>query len=77
MARLTDRASVETFPAGLTRRETEVLRLLARHQTDKEIAETLFISPHTASTHVKHVLTKLGASNRREAATFADDHGLG
>lgn len=60
----------------LTSREMEVLRLLAAHQTDKEIAETLFISRHTASTHVKHILTKLVVSTRREAGAYAKDHGL-
>jgi len=63
-------------PAGLTEREVEVLRLIAKHYTDKEIAEALFISPHTASTHVKHVLAKLGAASRREAAALATNHGL-
>ena len=61
---------------GLTRREMEVLGLLAQRLTDPEIAERLYISPHTASTHVKHVLAKLGATNRREAAAFAARHGL-
>ena len=63
-------------PAGLTEREVEVLRLIAKHYTDKEIAEALFISPHTASTHVKHVLAKLGVSRRRDAASHAAELGL-
>jgi non-specific serine/threonine protein kinase len=61
---------------GLSPRELEVLALLARRYTDPEIAGALFISPHTASTHVKHVLGKLGAANRREAAALAARHGL-
>jgi predicted ATPase/DNA-binding CsgD family transcriptional regulator len=56
---------------GLTRREREVLGLLAQRLTDAEIADRLYISPHTASTHVKRVLHKLGAANRREAAALA------
>ena len=56
---------------GLTPREREVLALLAQRLTDAEIAETLFISPQTASTHVKRVLAKLGVANRREAAAAA------
>jgi DNA-binding CsgD family transcriptional regulator/tetratricopeptide (TPR) repeat protein len=63
-------------PAGLTIREIEVLRLLVRRQTDVEIAEALFISRHTASTHVKRILAKLGAANRREVAALAARYGL-
>lgn len=77
MARLaTARDSGERYPAGLTKREVEVLSLLARQQTDKEIAEILFISRHTASTHVKHILTKLEVGSRREAAAYAVDRGF-
>jgi DNA-binding CsgD family transcriptional regulator len=50
--------------------------MLAKRSTDKEIAAALFISPHTVETHVKHVLAKLGAANRREAAALAARHGL-
>jgi DNA-binding CsgD family transcriptional regulator len=63
-------------PAGLTARELDVLRLLARHQTDKEIAETLFLSPRTVSTHVANIFVKLNVSNRREAAATAVALGL-
>jgi DNA-binding CsgD family transcriptional regulator len=63
-------------PAGLTARELDVLRLLARHQTDKEIAETLFLSPRTVSTHVANIFVKLNVSNRREAAATAAALGL-
>lgn len=66
----------QSHPKGLTKREMDVLRLLALHRTDKEIAETLFISRHTASTHVKHILTRLGVGSRREAAAYAIDHDL-
>jgi DNA-binding CsgD family transcriptional regulator len=79
-AALADR--IATLPAAgrssadLTRREIEVLCLLARRYTNAEIADALFVSPHTATTHVKHVLAKLGATNRREAAAIAARHGL-
>jgi DNA-binding CsgD family transcriptional regulator len=56
---------------GLTPREAEVLALVARGYTDREIAATLVISVKTASVHVSHILRKLGASNRREAAAIA------
>jgi DNA-binding NarL/FixJ family response regulator len=54
--------------AGLSARESEVLRLLAGGLTDREIAESLQISPRTVETHVSKVLHKLGVRNRAEAA---------
>jgi DNA-binding CsgD family transcriptional regulator/tetratricopeptide (TPR) repeat protein len=56
---------------GLTPREAEVLTLVARGYTNKEIADALVISVKTASVHVSHILRKLGAPNRREAAAMA------
>jgi DNA-binding NarL/FixJ family response regulator len=56
---------------GLTAREAEVLDLLARGYTNREIAATLVISVKTASVHVSHILRKLGAPNRLEAAAIA------
>jgi HD-GYP domain-containing protein (c-di-GMP phosphodiesterase class II) len=63
-------------PAGLTRREVEVLRLLARGHSLKQIAEQLVISPSTAHTHAAHVYEKAGISTRAGAALFAMEHGL-
>ncbi|MFI0487146.1 ATP-binding protein [Actinomadura sp. 9N215] len=60
----------------LTARESEVLRLLARGRSNREIAEDLVISPKTASVHVSHILAKLGVSSRGEAAAAARDRGL-
>jgi DNA-binding NarL/FixJ family response regulator len=54
--------------AGLSARESEVLRLLAEGLTDREIAASLQISPRTVETHVSKVLHKLGVRNRAEAA---------
>jgi DNA-binding CsgD family transcriptional regulator/tetratricopeptide (TPR) repeat protein len=56
---------------GLSAREWEVLELVAEGRSNAEIAETLFISPKTASVHVTHILDKLGVNNRVEAATIA------
>jgi non-specific serine/threonine protein kinase len=58
-------------PFGLTAREIDVLRLLAEGQTDKEIADALFIGVRTAESHVANLLAKLGARNRAEAAVMA------
>lgn len=63
-------------PSGLTAREVEVLRLVARGLSNKEIARRLVISAKTAGTHVEHIYTKIGASNRAQASLFAMKHGL-
>ena len=55
-------------PYGLTPRELEVLAHLAAGRTNRQIAETLYISPRTAGVHVSRILAKLGASTRGEAA---------
>lgn len=57
--------------AGLTRREADVLRLMADGQTDQEIADTLFISKRTASSHVAAVIGKLGVESRTAAVALA------
>jgi HD-GYP domain-containing protein (c-di-GMP phosphodiesterase class II) len=62
--------------AGLTPREVEVLRLVARGLTNKEIAQRLVISPKTVSNHVEHIYAKIDASNRAAAGLFAMQHGL-
>ncbi|HET9522081.1 MAG TPA: AAA family ATPase [Candidatus Limnocylindrales bacterium] len=62
---------------GLSAREWEVLELVAAGRSNAEIAETLYISPKTASVHVTHILDKLGVNNRVEAATIAVRVGAG
>jgi DNA-binding NarL/FixJ family response regulator len=57
--------------ARLTRRERQVLALLARGGNKETIGRALFISPETARTHIQHVLAKLGVHSRLEAATLA------
>ena len=64
------------WPAGLTAREVEVLRLVACGLSNKEIAEQLVISRKTAGNHVEHVYAKIGVSNRARASLFAIQHGL-
>jgi DNA-binding CsgD family transcriptional regulator len=63
-------------PAGLTAREVEVLRRLARGMSAKQIARELDITPKTAANHVEHIYTKIGATNRATASLFAMQHGL-
>ncbi len=58
-------------PAGLSRREIEVLRLVAEGRTTSEIASQLFISAKTADHHIQHIYTKIGASNRAAATRWA------
>lgn len=62
--------------AALTRRELEVLGLIASGKNNKEIAAALFISEKTVKTHVSHVLDKLGVPDRTQAALLAAKHGL-
>ncbi|MGZ4172199.1 MAG: response regulator transcription factor, partial [Solirubrobacteraceae bacterium] len=63
-------------PAGLTEREVEVLRLVARGLSNKEIARRLVISPKTVGNHIEHIYDKIGASSRAAAGLFAMRHGL-
>jgi HD-GYP domain-containing protein (c-di-GMP phosphodiesterase class II) len=65
-----------TGPAGLTTREVEVLRLIARGLSTKQIAETLGMSPKTAGNHIEHIYAKTNANNRVTASLFAVTHGL-
>jgi len=63
-------------PAGLTTREVEVLRLMARALPNRVIADRLVISPKTVANHVEHIYAKIGASTRTQACLFAMQHGL-
>ncbi|MBL1084677.1 AAA family ATPase [Streptomyces actinomycinicus] len=78
---LTRRARLGAGPAGadeapLTAREQDVLRLLARGRSNRQIGEELFISGKTASVHVSNILAKLGAASRTEAVAVAYRRGL-
>jgi DNA-binding CsgD family transcriptional regulator/tetratricopeptide (TPR) repeat protein len=61
---------------GLTRREAEVLALIAEGRTNRQIGQALFITPKTASVHVSRILAKLGVAGRGEAAAVAHRLGL-
>ena len=63
-------------PAGLTRREFEVLRLAAKGLTNAQIAETLVISLTTVNSYLSSVYSKLGVSSRLGAMRYAIDHHL-
>jgi DNA-binding NarL/FixJ family response regulator len=69
-------APAAAWPAGLTGREVEVLRLIAAGRSNRAIAEALFISLNTVLRHVSHIFTKTGVANRAEAAAYATRHGL-
>lgn len=63
-------------PGGLSDREIDVLRLVARGLSNREIAGGLFVSPRTAEHHVQHIYAKIGVSSRAAAALYAMEHGL-
>jgi DNA-binding CsgD family transcriptional regulator/tetratricopeptide (TPR) repeat protein len=70
------RLSTRTNPAGLTRRQMEVLQLLGEGHSNSKIAEKLFVSPKTIDHHVSAILAKLDASTRSEAAAIARKRGM-
>lgn len=61
---------------GLSEREVEIARLVAKGTTNKEIAEMLVIAENTVKVHVKNILEKLGLRNKQQIAAFAIKHGL-
>lgn len=63
-------------PGGLTDREIEVLRLLARGHPNRRVGEKLFISPKTVGRHVENIYSKIGVSTRAGAAVYAMEHRL-
>ena len=63
-------------PDGLTRREHEVLLLVARGKTNRVIAQDLVVSEKTVASHVSHIFTKLGVTSRSAATAYAYDHHL-
>ncbi|NLA58074.1 MAG: response regulator transcription factor [Firmicutes bacterium] len=73
---MSEKESQHGFPAGLTPREKEVLALIATGMTNAEIAEQLFISPHTVKNHVTNIYKKLKVEDRTQIALWAIAAGL-
>jgi DNA-binding CsgD family transcriptional regulator len=65
-----------SYPAGITERELEVLKLAVQGQSDKEISDLLFISPRTVNAHMRNMFAKTGSSNRTELSVWAVGQGL-
>ena len=76
VTRLGRRAVADADGGGLSRREREVVRLLALGRTNREIAHELFLSPRTVDMHVRNILRKLDSRSRMEAAHRARELGL-
>lgn len=64
------------WPGGMSDREVEVLRLVARGETNKAVAKALCISHRTVQHHVSHIYTKIGVASRAGAALYAAENGL-
>ena len=68
--------AVPMLPAGLTPREVEVLRKVASGQTNRDIAEKLFVSERTVARHLSNIFQKVGANSRTAATAFAFENGI-
>jgi len=68
--------AVSALPDGLSAREVQILELVARGLSNREIGESLTISEHTAANHIRSILRKTGCANRTEAASYAHRRGL-
>ena len=65
-----------TQPAGLTEREVDILRMLCRGLSRREMAQQLVISEHTVRHHLEHIYAKVGVGTRVAAVLFAVEHDL-
>ena len=74
--RLSRRGAEQLASGGLTRRESEVVRLIAVGLTNREIASELFLSPRTVDMHVRNILRKLDSRSRADAVRRAGELGL-
>ena len=66
----------QSLPGGLSAREAEVLTLVAKGLTNRDVARQLVISEKTVASHVSHIFTKLGLTSRAAATAYAYEHGL-
>lgn len=73
---VSQQAGGSPLPDGLTEREAEVVRLVARGLTDREIAAQLYISHRTVDAHLRNIFNKVSVSNRAALAVYASRHGL-
>jgi len=64
------------LPDELSAREAQILKLVAHGLSNRQIGAELFISEHTAATHIRSILRKTGCANRTEAASYAHRHAL-
>jgi DNA-binding CsgD family transcriptional regulator len=64
----------QQLPTSLSQREIEVLQMLACGTTNVEIAQSLYISPHTVKSHITHIFNKLGVNSRTQASVWATQH---
>jgi DNA-binding NarL/FixJ family response regulator len=82
VTRLQERAESQpakdpAFPSGLTRREVEVLRLIATGRSNREIASELVVTARTVERHVTNIYRKINARNKADATAYAFRQGLG
>lgn len=66
----------DSLPDGLTRREAEILVMVARGMTNPDIAAALFVSSHTVKSHINRIFSKTGSVDRAGASRYARDHDL-
>jgi DNA-binding NarL/FixJ family response regulator len=66
----------DILPGGLTRREAEILAMIARGWSNSDIASDLYLSAHTVKSHINHIFAKIGARDRAQAVAYAYQQGL-
>jgi DNA-binding CsgD family transcriptional regulator len=71
-----DAPTSDVLPGGLSPREAQILKLVARGFSNREIGQQLAISEHTAANHIRNILRKTDCANRTEAASYAHRQGI-